>query len=86
MSCPRDRASAQRRPGRPRHSSSHQIGAAFAAWAAGFVRTETSNSMSAFISAGLICMMAAAMVPFIGTGREPRKRVDLGPAVTTVVD
>ncbi len=62
-------------------AAAHQIGAAFAAWAAGLLRTETGSYMSAFISAGLICMLASAMVPFIGTGRQPRDQDDLDPGL-----
>jgi sugar phosphate permease len=58
-------------------AAAHQVGGAFAAWAAGYLRTETGNYVSAFISAGMICLMAAIMVPFIGTGRQPRGQDDL---------
>jgi predicted MFS family arabinose efflux permease len=50
-------------------AASHQIGAAAAAWGAGYIRTATGNYLSAFISAGVICLAAAVMVTFIGTGR-----------------
>ena len=50
-------------------AAAHQIGGAFAAWAAGYVRTASGSYTSAFIAAGLICLGAAAMVPFIGMGR-----------------
>ena len=49
-------------------AASHQLGGAFAAWGGGVVRTETGNYLSAFIGAGLICLLAALMVPFIGRG------------------
>jgi predicted MFS family arabinose efflux permease len=48
----------------------HQIGGAFAAWGAGVIRTETTSYMGAFISAGLLCLIAAAMVIFIGGEKE----------------
>lgn len=57
-------------------AATHQIGAALAAWGAGFLRTETASYVSAFLSAGLLCLVAAGMVLFIGT--EKRK------AATTV--
>jgi predicted MFS family arabinose efflux permease len=52
-------------------AAAHQAGAAFAAWAAGILRTETGNYLTAFISAGLMCLVAAALVPFIGLGVRP---------------
>ena len=55
-------------------AAAHQLGGATAAWAAGYLRTETGTYQSAFLSAGLICMAAAALVPFIGTTRrQPRQ-------------
>jgi sugar phosphate permease len=50
-------------------AAAHQIGAAFTAWAAGYVRTETGDYFSAFLSAGVLCMLASIMVTFIGAGR-----------------
>ncbi len=47
-------------------AASHQLGGAFAAWGGGVLRTETGNYLSAFIGAGLICLLAALMMPFIG--------------------
>ncbi len=61
-------------------AAAHQIGGAFAAWAAGYLRTETGSYLSAFISAGLICLLAALLVPFIGAGRPGRGRTSpVGP-------
>jgi sugar phosphate permease len=47
-------------------AASHQIGAATAAWAAGTLRTDTGSYVSAFISAGALCLVAAVMVTFVG--------------------
>lgn len=51
-------------------AAAHQMGGAFAAWGAGLLRTVTGDYLSAFIVAGVICMVAAIMVPFIGVGRS----------------
>jgi predicted MFS family arabinose efflux permease len=59
----------------------HQIGGAFAAWGAGVVRTVTGDYLGAFIASGMICMVAAAMVPFIGTKRKPERMVGQAAAV-----
>lgn len=55
-------------------AAAHQMGGAFAAWGAGLLRTATGDYLSAFIVAGVICMMAAVMVPFIGTDRSRTSR------------
>ena len=47
-------------------SATHQLGAAFAAWMAGYLRTETGDYLSAFMSAGALCLVASVMVTFIG--------------------
>jgi sugar phosphate permease len=47
--------------------ASHQIGAAFAAWAAGLVRTETGNYLGAFLFAGSLCLLAVFLVLRIGS-------------------
>ncbi|HEY4265951.1 MAG TPA: MFS transporter [Micropepsaceae bacterium] len=52
-------------------AASHQVGAAAAAWGAGIVRTETGDYFSAFFFAGLLCLSAAMLVLFIGSGRKP---------------
>jgi MFS family permease len=41
--------------------ASHQVGAALIAWAAGFVRGATGNYDPAWIAAGALCALAAAM-------------------------
>ena len=51
-------------------AASHQIGGAAAAWAGGFVRTETGDYASAFFAAGLLCLAASLLVGFIA--RQPR--------------
>jgi len=53
-------------------AATHQLGAAFAAWAAGALRVETGDYTSAFMSAGALCVVASVMVAFIG---DPRQRV-----------
>ena len=46
--------------------ASHQLGAAFAASAAGALRTELGDYQVAFISAGLLCLIASGLVIRIG--------------------
>ena len=48
---------------------SHQFGAAFAAWAAGAIRTWFGSYSWAFVSAGVLCLLAAGLV--VQIGREP---------------
>ncbi|MGH7102516.1 MAG: MFS transporter [Acetobacteraceae bacterium] len=55
-------------------AASHQIGAALAAWGAGYVRTVTGSYLDAFVTVGTICLVAAALVPFIGMGGRDRAR------------
>ncbi len=47
-------------------AATHQLGAAFAAWTAGLLRTATGDYLSAFMSAGVLCLAASIMVTFIG--------------------
>ena len=47
-------------------AATHQLGAAFAAWMAGVLRAQTGDYLSAFISAGILCLVASIMVTFIG--------------------
>ncbi len=49
--------------------AAHQIGAAFAAFAAGWVRTELGSYTWAFIGAGLLCVIAAFIVLPIARSR-----------------
>jgi sugar phosphate permease len=51
--------------------AAHQIGAGLGALGAGIVRTELSTYTPAWVTAGLICMIAAALV--LGIGRSPRR-------------
>ncbi|MCJ2090661.1 MFS transporter [Methylobacterium sp. E-005] len=56
-------------------AAAHQIGAASAAWLAGMVRTDTGTYFGAFVSAGLLCLVAALMATFVGRSpREPALR------------
>ncbi|WP_084705089.1 MFS transporter [Beijerinckia mobilis] len=53
-------------------AAAHQVGGAFAALAAGSLRTGTGNYFSAFLSAGIMCFLAAFLVLFIGrSGPSP---------------
>ncbi len=49
---------------------SHQLGASAAAAAGGFVRDQTGSYVSAFMTAGALCMLASIMAAFIGTPRR----------------
>jgi len=52
--------------------ASHQVGAAFAAYAAGALRTELGSYAWAFIGAGALCLMAAVVVlPIARTRTAP---------------
>ena len=62
-------------------AASHQIGAASAAWLAGLVRTDTGNYLAAFISAGLLCLLAALLVAFIKPGPARGLAVEATPAL-----
>ncbi len=46
-------------------AATHQLGAAFAAWMAGAIREGTGDYLSAFISAGILCLAASIMVSLI---------------------
>jgi predicted MFS family arabinose efflux permease len=50
--------------------AAHQVGAAFAAYAAGVLRTATGSYTLAFFSAGALCVIAALVVLPIGKGRR----------------
>ena len=49
----------------------HQIGAAFAAYTAGFIRTSTGDYFAAFFGAGVLCL--AAVVMALSIGRRPEE-------------
>jgi sugar phosphate permease len=51
-------------------AASHQIGAASVAWLAGLVRTQTGDYSMAFFSSGLLCILAAVLATFIGSGSK----------------
>jgi sugar phosphate permease len=55
--------------------ASHQIGAAFAAWAGGATRTWFGSYTPAFISAGLLCLLASGMSLRIGRKRTQRELI-----------
>jgi sugar phosphate permease len=44
----------------------HQLGASLIAYGAGLIRTESGSYDSAFIISGVLCIIAAAMVLFVG--------------------
>lgn len=50
----------------------HQIGAASAAWAAGYVRTASGDYFTAFFGAGVLCLAAVVMALAIGRRPEPQ--------------
>lgn len=52
--------------------AAHQVGAAFAAFLAGWIRTDLGDYWLAFVGAGLACLVAAAMSIMIGGGRMAR--------------
>ena len=55
--------------------AAHQLGAATAAYGAGALRTSLGSYQLSFISAGILCLLAAGMV--IRIGRTPRSMVTL---------
>jgi hypothetical protein len=50
--------------------ASHQLGAAFAAYGAGAIRTWSGDYLPAFITAGVLCLIAAALVISIPQTRQ----------------
>ena len=54
-------------------AAAHQLGAALAAFAAGALRVELGTYLQAFMLSGLLCLVAALMVLFIG--RSPGSRM-----------
>jgi hypothetical protein len=62
----------------------HQIGAAAVAWLAGFVRTETGDYSIAFLSSGLLCILAAFLATFIGSGSK--RTLVAGPALKSTLN
>jgi predicted MFS family arabinose efflux permease len=59
----------------------HQIGGAAAAYLAGVLRISYGSYLQAFMLSGLLCVVAAVMVLFIGAGGRRRKpRIVAAPA------
>ena len=58
--------------------ASHQLGAAAAAFASGAVRTYFGDYQLAFMTSGLLCLLAAGLVIRI-TRSAPRKQVEVAP-------
>jgi sugar phosphate permease len=70
-------------------SASHQLGAAMAAFGAGALRTWLGNYQVSFLSAGVLCLVAAGMVIRIGRSQSGQLRpaiadVTLQPDVSVV--
>jgi sugar phosphate permease len=53
----------------------HQVGGAAAAYLAGLLRISYGSYLEAFMLSGLLCILAAVMVLFIGAGRRGREVV-----------
>jgi predicted MFS family arabinose efflux permease len=51
--------------------AAHQLGAAFAAYGAGWIRTTLGDYTPAFIAAGVLCLFASVAVLPIGRTRDP---------------
>ena len=51
-------------------AAAHQVGAASAAWVSGLVRTGTGSYLAAFVTAGILCLLASLMVLFVGFRRD----------------
>ena len=51
-------------------AAAHQLGAALAAFAAGVIRTSLGTYLEAFMLSGMLCLIAALMVLFIGRSRS----------------
>ncbi len=49
-------------------AAGHQLGAGITAYLAGLIRTLTLSYDAAFISSGLLCMLAATVILFVGRG------------------
>jgi len=59
---------------------SHQLGGAMAAFLAGVLRMDLGTYLQAFMLAGLLCLIAAVMVLFIGVNREEPGQSAAAPA------
>lgn len=51
-------------------AAGHQLGAGITAYVAGVIRTVTLSYDAAFISSGILCLVAAGVVLFVGRGRS----------------
>jgi sugar phosphate permease len=51
----------------------HQVGGASAAFLAGLLRISYGSYLQAFMLSGILCIIAAVMVLFIGAGRTRRE-------------
>jgi sugar phosphate permease len=58
----------------------HQVGGAAAAYLGGVLRIAFGSYLEAFMLSGLLCIGAALMVLFIGTGRRDREETSGAPA------
>jgi sugar phosphate permease len=58
----------------------HQIGGASAAYLGGLLRISYGSYLEAFMVSGLLCIVAAFMVLFIGAGRQRREPEGIGAA------
>jgi sugar phosphate permease len=59
----------------------HQVGGAAAAYLAGVLRISYGSYLQAFMVSGLLCLVAAVMVLFIGAGgRHRNSRIVAAPA------
>ena len=50
----------------------HQVGSASAAYLAGLLRIDFGTYLEAFLAAGVLLMVAAVMVLFVGTSQQGR--------------
>jgi sugar phosphate permease len=65
-------------------AASHQIGAAAVAWLAGVLRTQTGDYSIAFFSSGLLCLLAAFLASFIGSGSRRHLNAEPTPDTPSV--
>lgn len=62
----------------------HQLGAASAAWLAGLTRTYTGDYATAFLTAGLLCILAALLALMVGGKAGEEERAPEGAGVLAV--
>jgi hypothetical protein len=63
--------------------ASHQLGASLAAFGAGAIRTELGDYRVAFLTAGLLCLIAGASFLMIG-GALRARAIGARPAIAAV--